>query len=635
VLNELRDLIDEGSPDKINKAILTLPGLSHIDREIIRLAFLTPGEGMGGRSDADGIERPETEALSPNAIQLAQSLFNSLAVRSQLPGKTSVDDYLDTVSKTDGKDFDFATVARINSIKKYLSGLVNLNTATRQLWHEMGGARESRPCAQLLVTLKVGYAYGLRGKQLQKLFNDISAEDLYNRMKAIQTQLGKALPEVRRALMKTFFVDEKAGSLINDVWIDTDVLNYQRVTIKLAKPQVPDEDYILISVTTSDTGEHSVKHQTYLGGKMLIQTGPSVSVSSQAELMVRLNIYLSFLKDGSPPVIEPYISEWTEKSGAYLEQLIINELRGQSFTREEQFEKVLNILRQHNSRLADNLDFLSDLKDGRAVGEISKKIEKLQLSTLDQAIIRLAFFTPGEGSGKRNNEPTITELHEQLQTVISDVEGLTNEISTHEFLGSQGPIDLSKTVIVMKKGLPDVFGDDKETIIRNALKQGYQHMTQELRKLFRNGEGVVEVKNETEMPDIVDSLIKQGLKVIVLGDTDLAIAAEDTWKRTVRGKSGEDYCVITAGMHQDLSPRTIHYINLNAMALIGAGMLNHDEILFTTAYELFAGEEPGQGIMLLFRKKTLRSLNIFPRVIKLIGTIADREMLRKLFAVSA
>ena len=220
------------------------------------------------------------------------------------------------------------------------------------------------------------------------------------------------------------------------------------------------------------------------------------------------------------------------------------------------------------------------------------------------------------------------------QTVISDVERLTNEINTHQFLGVQSPIDLSETVIVMKKNLPDVFSSGKKSIIGTTLKQGYQHMTQELRKLFRNGEGVIEVENETEIPKTVDSLTGQGLKVIVLGDDTLA---EIPWKDSItNGKRGEDYCVISAATQkQGLDAQTIHYINLNAMAFMGAGMLNHDEILFTTAYNLFTGQNPPEGTMEHFRLNELWHISLLPRVVKLIGSLADRETLRKLFTVSA
>jgi len=84
---------------------------------------------------------------------------------------------------------------------------------------------------------------------------------------------------------------------------------------------------------------------------------------------------------------------------------ILNELSGKSLTHKEQFDLVYKILSKYLPGLAKVLAGLKDLINESSPDVIRdrlNRIEGLYLTDTAKSLLRLAFFTPGEGSGRRD-----------------------------------------------------------------------------------------------------------------------------------------------------------------------------------------------------------------------------------------
>ena len=77
------------------------------------------------------------------------------------------------------------------------------------------------------------------------------------------------------------------------------------------------------------------------------------------------------------------------------------------------------------------------------------------------------------------------------------------------------------------------------------------------------------------------------------------------------------------------------FINLNAMAMMGVGVLGGDYRLFSLAYKDFTGQEPSNGVLDGFKNKTLRIIDVLPRMLSLTGEMVDKSIIGKLFAAAA
>lgn len=220
-----------------------------------------------------------------------------------------------------------------------------------------------------------------------------------------------------------------------------------------------------------------------------------------------------------------------------------------------------------------------------------------------------------------------------LEAVISKTEDLTKQITAHMELRPEGKIELSNFAVVMKKDLTDAFVGNEESALNQALKQRYQEMKQDLEKRLANKKGLIEVADTTDLVCTVDDLIKKGIKVVIL-DNGVMIDEDEPFKENITGEAGKNYCVVSANS-AELDNTTMPFLNLNAMALMGVGVLENDEILFGEAYKLFTGKKAPSGIVKQLKQNAMWFIKVLPRIIKLSGAISDINKLRKLFDVAA
>jgi hypothetical protein len=104
----------------------------------------------------------------------------------------------------------------------------------------------------------------------------------------------------------------------------------------------------------------------------------------------------------------------------------------------------------------------------------------------------------------------------------------------------------------------------------------------------------------------------------------------------VEGKAGVDYCVVTAQKPEEIDAAAMPFVNLNAMALMGVGILSGDAILFRGAYETFTGRDVPPTVLEDFVAKILWVIRALPRIVRCnTDDIHGQEKIRKLFAASA
>ncbi|MDD5495891.1 MAG: 6-phosphofructokinase [Candidatus Omnitrophica bacterium] len=210
------------------------------------------------------------------------------------------------------------------------------------------------------------------------------------------------------------------------------------------------------------------------------------------------------------------------------------------------------------------------------------------------------------------------------EAVITDVKNLTRQMAAHKVLRTEGAIDLSNMVIVMKKGMMETTPD---------VQKHYKVMKQGLRKLFNNGEGIIEVATSEELVSKVEMLASRGLKAIVLDDGTLT---QDITKDKIQAKAGEDYCMISIESLKDLGPMDLPFVNLNAMAMMGVGILYHDSILFGRAYQAFKGVSAPKDLLDAVSKKVFWIIKVLPRIVKFDLKYNDEQnRLKSLFDVAA
>ena len=224
-------------------------------------------------------------------------------------------------------------------------------------------------------------------------------------------------------------------------------------------------------------------------------------------------------------------------------------------------------------------------------------------------------------------------VHETPKAAIASVEESVRQASIHLTLSQEGAINLSHIAIIMKRDLPESISiGKKDTLLSETLRGQYQVMKQHLRKTFSGEQGVVEVANQHELTAQMNALIGQGLKVIVLDNGTLTQGIDTS---AIQGKAGENYCIVSADSAEDLDATTIQFVNLNAMALMGVGILYNDITLFQVAYRAFTGHEVPEDVMSDLARKALWIIRALPRIVRFTNELRDQGILRKLFAVSA
>jgi hypothetical protein len=220
------------------------------------------------------------------------------------------------------------------------------------------------------------------------------------------------------------------------------------------------------------------------------------------------------------------------------------------------------------------------------------------------------------------------------ETVIDDVRELTAKTATHMALRSEGAIEFSSIAIVMKKDLAEsVTGDERMRGPRGiALRDQYKVMEQGLRKLFSGDSGFTEVSSKDELMGQVNDLIAKGKRVVVLDDGTLT---KDLNPKDINGKAGDSYCLITSSAIEEGDSNIVPFLNINAMAMMGVGVLYDDLSLFETAYETFTGKKMGEDLIARLKYRVLWIVKALPRCIKITDQLPDLQKLKKLFEVAA
>jgi hypothetical protein len=206
----------------------------------------------------------------------------------------------------------------------------------------------------------------------------------------------------------------------------------------------------------------------------------------------------------------------------------------------------------------------------------------------------------------------------------------------------------------MKRDLPVAIAK-RGGSFGELLKKECGRMEQSLRKAFAaaGGEGLVEVATKEECAARVGELIAAGQRVIILDDGTL-VGADDASR--IAGKAGEDYCVVSA---EDIAPQdgmssrhgsevdgagfapdecgraSFAYGNVNAMALMGVGILTKDTVLFSKAYRAFAGCEAPAGLIDNVMKRLAWLVRVLPRIVRISADIRAAEELHRLIDSSA
>jgi len=202
----------------------------------------------------------------------------------------------------------------------------------------------------------------------------------------------------------------------------------------------------------------------------------------------------------------------------------------------------------------------------------------------------------------------------------------------------QAASNLSQIAVIMNGNLTNGSTDGKDRLIENKFGQEYQVMRQGLGKVFHNdgSRGVVEVANRDELMKEMRSFLDRGIKVIILDDGTLTNGL--TEQDLPEGKA----CVVTSDIskYENLGIDTVRFINLNAMAMMGVGVLNRDGVMFGIWYGIFTGEESDSNVLEELLDKlsqgALRIVRALPRIVRLnIEKLGNTREITKLFAVAA
>jgi hypothetical protein len=227
-------------------------------------------------------------------------------------------------------------------------------------------------------------------------------------------------------------------------------------------------------------------------------------------------------------------------------------------------------------------------------------------------------------------------IAESVDQSISDVSVLMTQMNAHIALRPEGSADLTNVVVVMNKELMAASAKGDGALVQN-LKQRYQVMAQGLRKTFSAGkkaeqEVLIEVSSQDELIQKVNAFISEGRKVIVLDNNTITNGLDQS---AISGKKGEDYCVVSSNISGEYAKDEFPFININAMAMMGVGIMHSDTDLFKTAYKIFTGQDAPEDIVNNLREKVLWIIRALPRLIKFTNELSHDKELRRLFDVSA
>lgn len=235
---------------------------------------------------------------------------------------------------------------------------------------------------------------------------------------------------------------------------------------------------------------------------------------------------------------------------------------------------------------------------------------------------------------------TLSSLKQELErrttkampdTAIGEVSESTKAVETQRFLDIGDTADLSNIAILVKKNLTE--GATKNAASSVLLAQEYRKMIQSLRKMLPEGEKrVLEFESNEDLVSKVNKLRENpDVKVVILDDGNLKVKPE-----VIKGERGKDYCVIaTDASRYSTNETLIQFINLNAMTFMGVGVLNSNERLFKSAYKTFTGVDAPEELVRQAMKHVSWFIKALPRMVRLTGSLTDRDIIRRLFEAAA
>ena len=260
-----------------------------------------------------------------------------------------------------------------------------------------------------------------------------------------------------------------------------------------------------------------------------------------------------------------------------------------------------------------------------AAGVEFKEDDKVMSGVRTNILGELLNLLPGE-SVNVTDVPSAVDA----ESAVKPIEQATKRIKDCMKPQAGASFDLSKVVVIMKKGLPESIIGKKEGMVDGAVEQGYGLMEQHLRRLFPDR--VLEVESPEDLAAKMNQLIRQHYKVIVLYDETIK-KGFDT--KAVEGKAGEAYCAVAANKMEKRDNLTMPFVNLNAMAMIGVGLLYKDTALFERAYEAFTGDKAPRDLVDEVMNKARWIVSMLPRIVRFTDEIRLQEQLSRLVAAAA
>ncbi len=253
--------------------------------------------------------------------------------------------------------------------------------------------------------------------------------------------------------------------------------------------------------------------------------------------------------------------------------------------------------------------------------------------------VAVAGLRPRVFTAKAGGEKRESSAGNSVEAVTEDIARAMGEQAAYAALRpEQAASNLSQIAVIMNGNLTNGSTDGKDRLIENKFGQEYQVMRQGLGKVFHNdgSRGVVEVANRDELMKEMRSFLDRGIKVIILDDGTLTNGL--TEQDLPEGKA----CVVTSDIskYENLGIDTVRFINLNAMAMMGVGVLNRDGVMFGIWYGIFTGEESDSNVLEELLDKlsqgALRIVRALPRIVRLnIEKLGNTREITKLFAVAA
>ncbi|MDP2913551.1 MAG: hypothetical protein Q8N91_06055, partial [Candidatus Omnitrophota bacterium] len=225
---------------------------------------------------------------------------------------------------------------------------------------------------------------------------------------------------------------------------------------------------------------------------------------------------------------------------------------------------------------------------------------------------------------------------------VGEIESSVRRIAANLQLYPENTVPSGDIVIITKsswvakgtKGEEAADNSSLDSTAKAMLKGRYEAMIQGLREAFPNNRNIVGVSTQDELIATISDLVNnQRVKVVVLDDGALTTGI-DTRLGEIAGQAGKDYCVVAADLSEKPVLTEMKFINLNAMALMGAAILSNNGVLFTDAYNLFTGEEPPQNLIADGRINWF--VKALPRIVPFdVNKADDQRLVNKLFRVSA